>query len=88
MSSPLAPLGAPYGPSAPATDCLVLSAPASDTALDPPARSFKVLTNGTVSVTTLQGNDRTWAETAGTIVPLSITTVLAATTVDLLLFRD
>ncbi len=84
---------APNGPMGAASDCVPLSAPSSDTTLaslsEPSvangARAFIVLTEGTVSVVTLAGETRTFAGLAGVTIPTGITSVLAATTSDLLL---
>lgn len=88
MANPFTVEAAPYGPSAPAQDMLSVAAPASDTALSSPGRCFLVLTAGTVSVTTLAGNNRTFTAAAGMTVPVCITHVLAATTSDLLVYVD
>lgn len=75
---------APYGPTAPATNMVAVSAPASDTAQV--GRAFMVLTAGTVSVTTEDGDDVTFDATAGMVVTCAITDILAATTSDLLIY--
>lgn len=80
-------VNAPNGSISPAIDIFPLSAPASDTALDIPARGFVILTDGTVSVTTAAGEDRTFTGLSGTTITCLITHVLAATTADLLLYR-
>ena len=77
---------APYGPTASALDVVPLAAPASDTELTVPCRGFVVLTNGTVAVTTLAGNERSFAATAGMVVTVCITHVMSETTADLLLY--
>lgn len=77
---------APYGPDAPATDFIVVSAPASDVELETPGRAFYVLGNGTVAVTTENGNDRTVTLTAGATIACAITHVLSETTADLLVY--
>jgi hypothetical protein len=87
MTHPFAASNAPYGPTAPSLDMVPLEAPASDTALSLPCRSFLVLTDGTVSVTTAAGNDRTFTATSGMMVACCITHVLAATTADILLYQ-
>lgn len=79
-------LNAPYGSEAPCQNLRALSAPISDTTST--ARSFVCLTAGTVSVRNEKGNDVTFAAFAGLQVFASITHVLAATTVDLLLYED
>ncbi|KIC22502.1 spike base protein, RCAP_Rcc01079 family [Leisingera sp. ANG-Vp] len=86
MSNPLDSIGAPHGATAPARDIVPVSAPATDEALATPARSFLVLTSGTVSVTTLEGNDRTFDVEAGLHISCAITHVLAATTADILAY--
>ncbi len=87
MTHPFAASNAPYGPTAPSLDMVPLSAPASDTELTLTCRSFLVLTDGTVSVTTQAGEDRTLTATTGMMITCCITHVLAATTSDLLLFQ-
>lgn len=86
MASPFSPSQAPYGPTAPAYDMIPLDAPGVDTPLSSPARAFLVLTDGTVSVTTYAGQDRTFDCTAGTTIMCCITHVLAENTCDLLVY--
>ncbi len=88
MPHPFSAQNAPYGPTASAQDVIPLAAPAADTAVEKPVRSFVALTAGVVSVTTQMGNDRTFNVPAGFLIPCCITHVLAATTADLLLYTD
>jgi hypothetical protein len=87
MSNLNSPENAPYGIDAIATDATALSAPASNTDVDPVGRTFIVLTDGVVSVTTVAGSTVTFTAKAGMHPPLAITEVLAATTADLLIFQ-
>lgn len=86
MSHPLAPIINPYGATAPSSDFQLIAAPASDVALNPPARSFQVMAEGVVSVRTLNGNTRTQTLPAG-IYPVMIDTIFAATAVDILVYQ-
>ena len=87
MINTLDALNAPYGPGAPSMDHFPLAAPVSDVTLGPPGRAYLVLTNGTVSVTTGEGTDRTFTAMAGMAITTVITHVLAGTSSDLLIFQ-
>lgn len=83
---PFSVANAPYGPTASALDMLPVSAPSADVVLTSPCRGFVCLTSGDVSVVTQAGNTRTFTGFSGLFVPCCVSTILAATECDLLLF--
>lgn len=86
-TTPLSLENAPHGASAPSEDFQVIAAnPGSDVELTPAARSFLVLTSGTVTVRTVAGNDRTFEATAGMGISTAISAVLTGTTSELLVY--
>lgn len=82
-----APEEAPYGPDVIATDCVDFNNPSGDQVLSNVGRSMLVLADGTLSVRTLAGNDRTFPVVAGMTINLAIQIVLDATTCHVLVYQ-